>query len=51
VRALVERSRNADLVVVGARGVHGIRAIGSVSERVAHQADCTALVVHEPAPG
>jgi nucleotide-binding universal stress UspA family protein len=49
VHALVGRSRHADLVVVGSRGVHGIRAIGSVSERVAHQAHCTALVVHEPA--
>lgn len=49
VRALVERSREADLVVVGSRGVHGVRAIGSVSERVAHQAHCTVLVVHEPA--
>jgi nucleotide-binding universal stress UspA family protein len=48
VDALVERSRDADLVVVGSRGVHGIRAIGSVSERVAHRAHCTALVVHEP---
>jgi nucleotide-binding universal stress UspA family protein len=48
VAALVERSRTVDLVVVGSRGVHGIRAIGSVSERVAHQAHCTALIVHEP---
>jgi nucleotide-binding universal stress UspA family protein len=47
VHALVERSRTADLVVVGSRGMHGIRAIGSVSERLAHQAHCTALVVHE----
>jgi nucleotide-binding universal stress UspA family protein len=46
VKALVERSRTADLVVVGSRGVHGIGSIGSVSERVAHQAHCTALVVH-----
>ena len=51
VHALVERSRGADLVVVGSRGAHGVRAIGSVSERVAHQAHCTALVVHEPASG
>ena len=50
VQALVDRSRDADLLVVGSRGVHGIRAIGSVSERVAHQAHCTALVVHEPVP-
>jgi nucleotide-binding universal stress UspA family protein len=48
VAALVDRSRTADLVVVGSRGVHGLRAFGSVSERVAHQAHCTALVVHEP---
>jgi nucleotide-binding universal stress UspA family protein len=49
VAALVERSRAVDLVVVGSRGVHGVGTIGSVSERVAHQAHCTALVVHEPA--
>ena len=48
VGALVERSRHVDLLVVGSRGTHGIRAIGSVSERVAHQAHCTVLVVHEP---
>ena len=48
VATLVERSRTVDLVVVGSRGVHGLRALGSVSERVAHQAHCTALVVHEP---
>jgi hypothetical protein len=48
VAALVERSRTVDhLVVVGSRGVHGVRSIGSVSERIAHQAHCTALVVHE----
>jgi nucleotide-binding universal stress UspA family protein len=47
VASLVQRSRTVDLVVVGSRGVHGIRTVGSVSERVAHQAHCTALVVHE----
>lgn len=51
VAALVERSRTSDLVVVGSRGVHGIRTIGSVSERVAHQAHCTVLVVHEAQAG
>ena len=50
VAALVERSRGVDLVVVGSRGVHGVRTLGSVSERIAHQAHCTALVVHEPEP-
>jgi nucleotide-binding universal stress UspA family protein len=48
VDALVERSRTVDLVVVGSRGVHGVQTIGSVSERIAHQAHCTALIVHEP---
>jgi nucleotide-binding universal stress UspA family protein len=45
VRALVEASRRADLVVVGSRGLHGLAALGSVSERVAHEADCSVLVV------
>jgi nucleotide-binding universal stress UspA family protein len=34
----------AVLVVIGARGVRGIRALGSVSERVAHAAPCSVLV-------
>lgn len=45
VHVLVEASGDADLVVVGSRGLHGARAIGSVSERVAHQARCSVLVV------
>ena len=47
VAALVRRSRAADLVVVGSRGLHGLRALGSVSERVAHRAHCSVLVVHD----
>lgn len=50
VAALVERSRDVDLVVVGSRGVHGLRAIGSVSERVAHRARCSVLVVDASVP-
>ena len=50
VAALVERSRSADLVVVGSRGLHGLRALGSVSEQVSHQAACSVLVVHEAPP-
>lgn len=46
VAALVERSRDSDLVVVGSRGLHGLHALGSVSERVAHRAACSVLVVH-----
>lgn len=44
VEALVEASHAADIVVVGNRGLHGLRALGSVSERVAHQAACSVLV-------
>ena len=40
---------DADLIVVGSRGFHGVRALGSVSERVAHRADCSVLVVHSAA--
>jgi nucleotide-binding universal stress UspA family protein len=43
VHALVEPG--VDLVVVGHRGLHGVKALGSVSERVAHRADCSVLVV------
>ena len=33
-----------DLIVVGSRGLHGLRALGSVSERVAHGAKASVLV-------
>jgi nucleotide-binding universal stress UspA family protein len=46
--ALVEASADADLVVVGNRGRHGLKALGSVSERLAHQARCSVLVVRSP---
>jgi universal stress protein family protein len=48
-RALTNAAERADLVVVGSRGLHGLRALGSVSERVAHDAACSALIVREPA--
>ena len=46
--ALVAAAESADLVIVGSRGLHGLRALGSVSERVAHAAPCSTLVVREP---
>ena len=45
VRALVAAAADADLVVVGSRGLHGLKSLGSVSERVAHSARCSTLVV------
>jgi nucleotide-binding universal stress UspA family protein len=48
VKALVAASADADLLVVGSRGLHGVKALGSVSERVAHQARSSVLIVREP---
>jgi nucleotide-binding universal stress UspA family protein len=45
VSTLVEAAIEADLLVVGSRGLHGLKALGSVSERVAHEAKCSVLVV------
>jgi nucleotide-binding universal stress UspA family protein len=36
------------LVVVGSRGLAGVKALGSVSERVAHTAPCSVLVARPP---
>jgi nucleotide-binding universal stress UspA family protein len=48
VRALLRASEEADLLVVGSRGMRGVRAVGSVSERLGHQASCSVLVVKRP---
>jgi nucleotide-binding universal stress UspA family protein len=48
VEALVDAADDADLVVVGSRSLHGLRSLGSVSERVAHRAACSVLVVRDP---
>jgi nucleotide-binding universal stress UspA family protein len=45
VRVLVRASMDADILVVGSRGLHGLKSLGSISERVAHQAACSVLVV------
>jgi nucleotide-binding universal stress UspA family protein len=50
VEALVAASQGADLVVVGSRGLHGLQALGSVSERIAHEAACSVLVVRPTPP-
>jgi nucleotide-binding universal stress UspA family protein len=47
--ALVSASQRADLVVVGSRGMGGIRGmlLGSVSEQVVRHAACSVVVVRE----
>ena len=37
-------AESVSLVAVGSRGLTGLRALGSVSERVAHRARCSVLV-------
>jgi nucleotide-binding universal stress UspA family protein len=34
-----------DLMVIGSRSLQGLRSLGSVSERVAHDAECSVLVI------
>jgi nucleotide-binding universal stress UspA family protein len=48
--ALVAASQEADLLVVASRGLRGLRALGSVGERLAHEAHCS-LLVHRPPAG
>jgi nucleotide-binding universal stress UspA family protein len=45
VRVLTAASVDADLLVLGSRGLHGLKSLGSVSERVAHRAECSTLIV------
>ncbi len=43
--AIVQVGEGVDLIVMGARGARGAKALGSVSERVAHRAASSVLVV------
>jgi nucleotide-binding universal stress UspA family protein len=44
----VAESTNADLIVVGNRGMTGVKrfVLGSVPNKVAHHASCSVLIVH-----
>jgi nucleotide-binding universal stress UspA family protein len=46
-RALLDQARDADLVVVGSRGLGGFRGLllGSVSSQVVHHAPCPVVIV------
>ncbi len=50
VQTLVDSVTSSDLLVVGSRHLLGVRALASVSERAAHQAPCSVLVVRTDAP-
>ena len=43
--AIARVGDGVDLIVMGARGLKGAKALGSVSERVAHKAASSVLVV------
>lgn len=45
---LLAAREKASLVVLGSRGLTGTRALSSVSERVAHDAPCSVLIVRPP---
>jgi len=43
----VAREVNADLIVLGSKGMHGARRLlGSVPNKVSHSAPCDVLIVH-----
>lgn len=52
VEALLRHARDARLVVVGSRGLGGVRAmlLGSVGREVLQRSPCPVAVVHPPAP-
>jgi nucleotide-binding universal stress UspA family protein len=51
VHALVSQATAADVIVLGSRALRGLHALGSVSERVAHRAPCSVLVVRPEKAG
>ena len=47
VQMIIEtaKARGSSLIVCGRRGLRGIKALGSVSERVVHRAGCSVLLI------
>ncbi len=45
------RAAQSSLIVIGRRGVGGVKALGSVSERVVHRGPCSVLVVPDGTAG
>ena len=44
----VAKSKNADLIIVGAHGVHGIKKIiGSTAQSILNNAKCDVLAIHK----
>jgi nucleotide-binding universal stress UspA family protein len=50
-RVLLDEAEDADLLVVGSRGLGSFAGmlLGSVSQQVAHGAHCPIVIVHQPA--
>ena len=50
-RAVLDAAEGADLVVLGSRGLGGVKSffLGSVSAKVMHHATCPVVVVPDPA--
>ena len=46
--AAVTAAADADLLVVGSRGLPGFQELSSVADRVAHRARSSVLIVREP---
>jgi nucleotide-binding universal stress UspA family protein len=51
-RVLLDEAEDADLLVVGSRGLGSFAGmlLGSVSQQVAHHARCPVVIVHKDAP-